>query len=64
MKNPMLYSADQIKNWNVDKKCVDQEGNEYWIPARPEGMYSLKSRFILAWKVFSGKCDALYWMDD
>ena len=62
-KKPMLYSADQIRAWDVDEQCRDTEGREYWQPARPEGRSSFIARFVLAWKVFTGECDALYWKD-
>jgi len=30
-------------------------------PARPFGEYSFRSRFRLAWAVFTGRADALFW---
>jgi len=36
-------------------------GEEYWVPARPLGLFSLRSRISLAWAVFTGKADALFW---
>jgi hypothetical protein len=35
-----------------------------WVPARPEGYFSLFSRARLAWLVFSGRADALTWPED
>ena len=32
-----------------------------WEPARRFGFYSLGSRLRLAWDVFTGEADALYW---
>jgi hypothetical protein len=32
-----------------------------WLPARPLGMFSIKSRLQLAWEVFSGRADVLRW---
>lgn len=32
-----------------------------WLPARPLGYYSLRSRLRLAYMVFTGKADALLW---
>jgi hypothetical protein len=32
-----------------------------WQVARPFGMYSLRSRLRLAWAVFTGRADALFW---
>ena len=38
--------------------CETPNGYE---PARKYGFYSLTSRLKLAWDVFTGKADALYW---
>lgn len=38
-----------------------QAKDGYWEPARPYGMFSLRSRFRLAWMVFKGEADALRW---
>lgn len=35
--------------------------NERWVPARPEGYCSLRSRLRHAWMVFTGKGDVLIW---
>lgn len=32
-----------------------------WEPARPLGMAFIMYRLQLAWDVFNGKADALYW---
>lgn len=37
--------------------------NGKWVPARPINANGLKSRFKLAWMVFTGKADALEWVD-
>lgn len=42
---------------------------QYWVPARPEPFYygfprSIWERFRLAWAVFCGKADALFWMNN
>jgi len=34
-----------------------------WMPARCLGMDSLTSRLALAWSVFIGRADALFWSD-
>lgn len=36
-------------------------GGGYWQIARPYGFFSLSSRFRLAWAVFTGEADALFW---
>ena len=35
--------------------------NGSWEPARPMGYFSLWSRLRLAWAVFTGRADALFW---
>lgn len=32
-----------------------------WVPARPEGYFSIRSRIRCAWMVFTGQADALVW---
>lgn len=32
-----------------------------WEPSRPCGLFSLRSRFRLAWMVFTGEADVLRW---
>jgi hypothetical protein len=32
-----------------------------WVPARPIGYFSLRSRLKMAWLVFKGEADALQW---
>lgn len=34
-----------------------------WEPARPFGFFSFPSRLSLAWAVFTGRADALFWPD-
>lgn len=38
--------------------------NGKWVPCRPEGFDSFSSRVSLAWKVFTGKADAIIWPED
>ena len=60
MRQPDGYSATElIKYYNTDRKTSDGR----WIPARggPHNAWPWTWRFKLAWDVFSGKADALYW---
>lgn len=52
----MLYTAEQIKHWDVQAETV-----QGWKLARPLGMGGLRRRFKLAYGVFTGKYDALKW---
>lgn len=40
---------------------TDLSGVGDYAPARPMGFYSLGSRIRLAWAVFTGRADALFW---
>lgn len=61
MRTPIVFSADQIKAWDVQAKGK----NGLWTQARP-GQWSrldLKHRLFAAWMVFTGRADVLVWMD-
>lgn len=62
MRTPVVYSADQIKSWNV-QRCVS---NGLWTQARPESFSGLNliKRFTAAWMVFTGQADVLTWLGD
>jgi len=59
MRQPIIYTAETIKNWDIDKNTVSGK----WIPARPYGhnLFSLFYRFKLIFLVFIGKYDVLNW---
>ena len=56
MRDPNLINVEEIKQWDVST-----EVNGKWVEARPLGYSSFFRRFKLAWKVFTGKYDALKW---
>jgi hypothetical protein len=58
MRQPIVYSAEAIKNWD----CAKYE-NHRWSPSRPEGHNLSKwwKRWTTAWGVLTGKYDALTW---
>lgn len=62
MRTPVVYSADQIKCWDVQK----QGNNGLSTQARPlswSGLNLLK-RITAAWMVFTGKADVLVWFGE
>lgn len=61
MKTPHIYSADEIKAW--DAQACGRNG--LWTQARPESYpgINLLWRLRMAWMVFTGKADALIWME-
>lgn len=58
---PDVYSVDNL----VDRTHVQFERKGKWFYARPFGMHtvSLRERFYVAWKVFTGQMDAVIWME-
>lgn len=64
-KAPTLWRIDSlVRHCDIGEKAgMDIGGSTYWFPARPEGNYrTFRQRLTLAWKVFSGKADAVFWL--
>lgn len=61
MNTPHLYYVPELTKWANENQTKHPEAG--WIPARPLGFqgFSLKRRLKLAWAVFTGKYDAVYW---
>lgn len=60
MRNPDIYTATQIKNWNV----AGETELGLWIPCRPLPSYRFFRFFHnlkICWYVFIGKYDVLSW---
>lgn len=61
-RTPNVYSADDIKNWDVQSAGK----NGLWTQARPmswPGM-NIQKRLSAAWMVFTGKADVLVWLSE
>ena len=56
MKHPNIVDAYQLIAWGDE---VQKEVGGKYVPARGCGYHG--SRFRAAWKVFTGKADALIW---
>lgn len=61
MRNPSIWRAIELRKWDAFTK--DERGN--YIPARPLPWYGLRlfKNLKIAYYVFIGKYDALYWED-
>lgn len=61
MNTPHLYFVPELVEWAQHTQTNHPEAG--WIPARPLGFqgFSLRTRLKLAWAVFTGKYDAVYW---
>ena len=62
MKTPIIFSADQIKSWDVQSAGK----NGLWTQARPVSYpcFNLWKRLSAAWMVFTGKADVLIWFSE
>jgi hypothetical protein len=59
-KAPTIYPLARLLKDTVNPTCqVEIDGQ--WLPARPEGFFSLRSRLNAAWVVFTGRADAVVW---
>lgn len=61
MSAPTLYTADELRRWQCDAGLPDGR----WVAARPMGWpgLALRLRLRLAWAVFTGRYDAVKWID-
>ena len=57
---PYEWTIRQLLKHAKDGPHAQVKGGD-WEPARPYGMFSLRSRLRLAWMVFKGEADALRW---
>lgn len=62
MRTPAVYSADQIKAWDVQSAG----NNGLWTQARPISYpgINIVKRITAAWMVFTGRADVLVWLGD
>ena len=59
---PHGYSATELLKSDTSNDVEIEKGR--WVPARCEpsnGMYPWTWRFKMAWAVFTGEADALFW---
>jgi len=59
-KAPTLYNFKSLRAATDGTVSAGLPDGRY-VPARPMGFYSMRSRIRLAWMVFTGKADALIW---
>lgn len=60
MRTPCVYTASEIATWHVSEEYKPN----HWRPARPCAFTAeFMMRLRIAWKVFTGKYDALNWGD-
>lgn len=61
MKYPNIFTLNNlIESININHANI----NNKWVPARPLGLPTFKSRLRLAWMVFTGKADVLIWPEN
>jgi hypothetical protein len=68
MRCPHWYNADdlcvayELGNW-PQARVKNKHGRAAWVIARPLGPAFFGRRFKLAWAVFTGRADALFWTE-
>lgn len=60
MKTPNLILADWLRNEPQPEVCID---GVRWVAHRPIAWGPWWRRLTLAWGVFTGKYDALKWIE-
>ena len=64
MRVPTVWQAKTLRNYKDCNSDVTSDRNIEYIPLRPEPQLTgvhIFERVRLAWKVFTGKCDAIAW---
>ena len=57
---PNAYTFESLAKAADGNTTMSHDGKS-WHPARPEGYFSIVSRFRLAWEVFTGRADVIRW---
>lgn len=57
---PYEWTIRELLKASKEGPHCQVKGGGYEL-ARPYGMFSLRSRLRLAWAVFTGRADALFW---
>lgn len=58
---PNVISAHKLR---TDKYWAQRSVGGSWTAARPISYPTLRQRIVIAWRVFTGKYDALVWPDE
>lgn len=58
---PNRVNAEELYNRSLNSCQTLRQVNGGYVPARMMGYDSIPRRLKLAWDVFRGKADALYW---
>lgn len=63
MKNaPALYTLRSL--FEYVERAPRVRIDNAWVPSRPLAVRSLRKRLRLAYEVFIGRADAIYWYDE
>ena len=64
MAAPTEYTLERLMKQASDRTVTIRfPGQTEWLPARPEGFYSIRNRLRCAWLAFSGQADVVKWPD-
>jgi hypothetical protein len=58
-KTPSIYTLENLVRTANSVQAWLPDGR--WVPARPEGFWSIRYRWKAAWLVWTGRADAVIW---
>lgn len=62
--SPCIYELENLVTRVLKNDTQSSPDGVHWFPARPLGYPSLRRRWRAAWLVFTGRADAVLWIDD
>jgi hypothetical protein len=63
MKYPKTWKLEHLVR-HISSNSVSVQIGDKWVPARPCGFCSFRSRLRAAWLVYTGRADAVEWPED
>lgn len=60
-KAPSKFHVNELVNGWPTSRQIEKNGQKEFVPCRPVGYFGLFHRLRMAWAVFTGKADALFW---
>lgn len=56
-----IWGPRAVNAYSLGPNDAETEIDGRWVRARAIGAPSIADRFVMAWHVFTGRADALYW---
>lgn len=58
---PSRFHVDELMKDRSTWRQIEVKGEKKFVPCRPMGYFGIRHRVKMAWAVFTGKADALFW---